>query len=149
MKLIVCGGAALRPEVGEFFNSIGIEFFNGYGITECSPVVAVNRNKDYRDGSVGKLIKEQLPGSFISRIGGDEFVMLLVSDSRDRHLEFSELFNKAISEEAELVKEKYPFGASFGICCINEEKNLPLMACIQMADKRMYTQKKNKKVERK
>ncbi len=84
-----------------------------------------------------------------ARIGGDEFVMLLVSDSRDRHLEFSELFNKAISEEAELVKEKYPFGASFGICCINEEKNLPLMACIQMADKRMYTQKKNKKVERK
>ncbi|MBO5143233.1 MAG: AMP-binding protein [Clostridia bacterium] len=39
---IVCGGAALRPEVGKFFNSIGIMFFNGYGITECSPLVSVN-----------------------------------------------------------------------------------------------------------
>ena len=42
LKLIICGGAALRPEVGEFFNSIGITFFNGYGITECSPLVSVN-----------------------------------------------------------------------------------------------------------
>ena len=42
LKEIVCGGAALRPEVGEFFNSIGIMFFNGYGITECSPLVSVN-----------------------------------------------------------------------------------------------------------
>ena len=42
LKEIVCGGAALRPEVGEFFNSIGILFLNGYGITECSPLVSVN-----------------------------------------------------------------------------------------------------------
>ena len=42
LKEIVCGGAALRPEVGVFFNSIGIMFFNGYGITECSPLVSVN-----------------------------------------------------------------------------------------------------------
>ena len=42
LKEIVCGGAALRPEVGDFFNSIGIMFLNGYGITECSPLVSVN-----------------------------------------------------------------------------------------------------------
>ena len=42
LKEIVCGGAALRPEVGVFFNDIGIMFFNGYGITECSPLVSVN-----------------------------------------------------------------------------------------------------------
>ena len=42
LKEIVCGGAPLRPEVGDFFNSIGIMFFNGYGITECSPLVSVN-----------------------------------------------------------------------------------------------------------
>ncbi len=42
LKEIICGGAALRPEVGDFFNSIGILFLNGYGITECSPLVSVN-----------------------------------------------------------------------------------------------------------
>lgn len=42
LKEIVCGGAALRAEVGEFFNDIGILFLNGYGITECSPLVSVN-----------------------------------------------------------------------------------------------------------
>lgn len=42
LKEIVCGGAPLRPEVGDFFNSIGVLFLNGYGITECSPLVSVN-----------------------------------------------------------------------------------------------------------
>ena len=42
LKLIVCGGAPFRPELGEFFEAIGIEIFNGYGITECSPLVSVN-----------------------------------------------------------------------------------------------------------
>ena len=40
---IVCGGAAIRPEIGKFFNSIGITLLNGYGISECSPLVSVNR----------------------------------------------------------------------------------------------------------
>ena len=43
LKEIVCGGAPIRPEIGKFFDSIGIELVNGYGITECSPLVSVNR----------------------------------------------------------------------------------------------------------
>ena len=39
---IVCGGAPLRAEVAEFFEAIGIVCTNGYGITECSPLVSVN-----------------------------------------------------------------------------------------------------------
>lgn len=42
LKLIVCGGAALRPEIGHFFNDIGITTITGYGITECSPLVSGN-----------------------------------------------------------------------------------------------------------
>lgn len=42
LKKIVCGGAPIRPEIGEFFDAIGINLINGYGITECSPLVSVN-----------------------------------------------------------------------------------------------------------
>lgn len=43
LKEIVCGGAPIRSEIGKFFDSIGISLYNGYGITECSPLVSVNR----------------------------------------------------------------------------------------------------------
>ena len=39
---IVCGGAPIRPELGKFFDDIGIILTGGYGITECSPLVSVN-----------------------------------------------------------------------------------------------------------
>lgn len=41
---IVCGGAPIRPELGQFFNDIGLNLINGYGITECSPLVSANRD---------------------------------------------------------------------------------------------------------
>lgn len=44
LRKIVCGGAPIRPEIGEFFNDIGIDLINGYGITECSPLVTANRD---------------------------------------------------------------------------------------------------------
>lgn len=53
---IICGGAALDPKYVKEFRSFGIEILNGYGITECAPVLAVNRNHYYRDGSVGQMV---------------------------------------------------------------------------------------------
>jgi long-chain acyl-CoA synthetase len=44
-KAWVSGGAPLNPEVGMFFESIGITFLQGYGQTECGPVIACNRPK--------------------------------------------------------------------------------------------------------
>lgn len=49
----VCGGAPIRSEIGEFFEDIGIVFMNGYGITECSPLVSGNREEDSEPASVG------------------------------------------------------------------------------------------------
>ncbi|HBL40589.1 MAG TPA: AMP-dependent synthetase, partial [Ruminococcaceae bacterium] len=50
LKKIVCGGAPIRPEVAEFFDNIGISLINGYGITECSPLVCANHDaaNDFR-----------------------------------------------------------------------------------------------------
>lgn len=53
LNLIVCGGAPLSTELIKGFDSLGITLLNGYGITECSPIVAVNRNKFNVIGSVG------------------------------------------------------------------------------------------------
>lgn len=53
MKKIVCGGAPIRKELGDFFETIGINLINGYGITECSPLVSVNRDLFYDFSSVG------------------------------------------------------------------------------------------------
>ena len=54
LETIICGGAALDPKLQKGLYDFGITVINGYGITECSPVVAVNRNNDFRFGSVGK-----------------------------------------------------------------------------------------------
>ena len=54
LETIICGGAALDDKLQRGLFDLGINVINGYGITECSPVVAVNRNHDFRFGSVGK-----------------------------------------------------------------------------------------------
>jgi len=46
---IVTGGAAIRPELGKFFDDIGISLINGYGITECSPLVSANMDGKLND----------------------------------------------------------------------------------------------------
>ncbi len=58
LKYIICGGAALDPFYVKEFRSWGIEILNGYGMTECSPVVSVNRNLHHKDGTVGLGIPE-------------------------------------------------------------------------------------------
>ena len=57
LEYIICGGAFLDKKYVKWFRSIGIQILNGYGITECSPVLAVNRNEYYKDGSVGQIVR--------------------------------------------------------------------------------------------
>lgn len=42
LRHIVCGGAPIRPDIGKFFDDIGILMVGGYGITECAPLVSAN-----------------------------------------------------------------------------------------------------------
>jgi len=57
LKLIISGGAPLDAKYARGFREFGINVLNGYGITECSPIVTVNRNKYYRDGSAGQVLR--------------------------------------------------------------------------------------------
>ena len=56
LEAIICGGASLDKKIERDFYDMGIQVLIGYGITECSPVVAVNRPHDFRFGSVGKIL---------------------------------------------------------------------------------------------
>ena len=56
LELIVTGGASIPDKYVKGFRSFGIQILNGYGISECSPVVTVNRNCYYRDNSVGQTL---------------------------------------------------------------------------------------------
>lgn len=53
LELLVSGGAPLTLKYAEGLEDIGIQVLNGYGITECAPVVAVNRNQYCKNKSVG------------------------------------------------------------------------------------------------
>ncbi len=53
LNKIICGGAAMDPELTKMFDAIGIEVCEGYGITECSPIIAVDPYYNRKYGSVG------------------------------------------------------------------------------------------------
>ena len=57
LNKLVCGGAALRPELVEIFRAIGIEIVQGYGITECAPLVSVVPFGVYNPKSCGKIVE--------------------------------------------------------------------------------------------
>jgi long-chain acyl-CoA synthetase len=72
LRCLVVGGSALDPATESFFRRLGIEVLQGYGLTECSPVISVNGPRERRRGSVGR----PLPGVEVciagARRAGDE-----------------------------------------------------------------------------
>lgn len=57
LELIASGGAPIIQKYVDGLDDLGIQVLSGYGITECSPVIAVNRNHYFKENSVGLPIK--------------------------------------------------------------------------------------------
>ncbi len=68
LEMIICGGAALHQDIIDFFDAIGVTILNGYGITECAPLISCNRNEYRKQGSVGMPII----GGHVKILGPDE-----------------------------------------------------------------------------
>ena len=56
LNMIISGGAPLNQDVADLFDSIGVTVLNGYGITECAPIIAVNHNHYIVPKSVGPVL---------------------------------------------------------------------------------------------
>lgn len=71
LRIIVCGGAPLDPVYVDKFDEIGLTVLNGYGMTECSPLISVNRDRNNIRGSAGAVIH----GTDV-RIAGDGEILV-------------------------------------------------------------------------
>jgi long-chain acyl-CoA synthetase len=58
MRVAVSGGAALSPEVAKTIIGLGIEIFQGYGMTETSPIISGNNVTDNDPATVGRALKD-------------------------------------------------------------------------------------------
>ncbi len=56
LNMIISGGAPLNQEMAELFDGLGVKVLNGYGITECAPIIAVNHNNYIVPKSVGPVL---------------------------------------------------------------------------------------------
>ncbi len=71
IRLFISGGAALEKEIAEFFWAVGLPIYEGYGLTETSPVITLNGPGMARPGSVGQVV-----GGQELRIAGDGEILV-------------------------------------------------------------------------
>ena len=67
MRLIILGGAPVNPEVLQFFQDIGFLCVQGYGLTECAPILALNRDCAFKNKAAGL----PLPGCDVKILNPD------------------------------------------------------------------------------
>ncbi|GHU64205.1 long-chain-fatty-acid--CoA ligase [Spirochaetia bacterium] len=68
LRTCICGGGPLAPSVFRKFNQLGIDFVQGYGLTETSPIINLNPITHYKETSVGK----KIPGIEMKILNPDE-----------------------------------------------------------------------------
>ncbi len=57
-RICICGGGPLPSSTFSMFNQLGIDFVQGYGLTETSPIVALNPIEHYKETSVGAVVPQ-------------------------------------------------------------------------------------------
>lgn len=94
MRFAICGGAALPPEVARVFAGLGLNILQGYGLTESSPVITVNRPDDNIPASIGT----PLPGVEV-RIGENDELLARGPNIMRGYLKLEEATRLAIDAD--------------------------------------------------
>ncbi|MCL2805587.1 MAG: AMP-binding protein [Treponema sp.] len=68
VRICICGGGPLAPSIFRKYNQLGIDFVQGYGLTETSPIIAINPIEAYKETSVGRVC----PGVDMQILNPDE-----------------------------------------------------------------------------
>lgn len=68
LRILIAGGAAIDPAIIAGLRDLGLASVQGYGLTECAPILALNRDVDYKDNAAGL----PLPGVEVKIIDADE-----------------------------------------------------------------------------
>jgi long-chain acyl-CoA synthetase len=58
LRICICGGGPLAPAVFRKYNQLGLDFVQGYGLTETSPIINLNPIEYYKETSVGKVLPQ-------------------------------------------------------------------------------------------
>ncbi|MDR1618818.1 MAG: AMP-binding protein, partial [Treponema sp.] len=56
LRICICGGGPLAPSVFRKYNQLGLDFVQGYGLTETSPIINLNPIEAYKEASVGRVV---------------------------------------------------------------------------------------------
>ncbi|MDR2133587.1 MAG: AMP-binding protein [Treponema sp.] len=56
LRICICGGGPLAPNVFRKYNQLGLDFVQGYGLTETSPIINLNPIEHYKETSVGRVV---------------------------------------------------------------------------------------------
>ncbi|WP_426351311.1 AMP-binding protein [Alloiococcus sp. CFN-8] len=97
LEQIVCGGAPLRSELVATFDSLGINVVNGYGISECAPLVAANCSAWKKIGSVGYIVptckvriaEPNKDGNGSIQVKGDNVMLGYYKDEESTRMSFT------------------------------------------------------------
>ena len=107
VRLFISGAAAIEPSISKSFHDMGILFLQGYGITECAPIVALNRDINYRDDAIGL----PLPGLEVKIINkNDEGVGEIICKGDNVMLGYYE--NKEATDE--VLKDGWFYTGDYG-----------------------------------
>jgi long-chain acyl-CoA synthetase len=94
LRYLICGASSLPPLIGRFVDNIGIPLYEGYGLTEASPVIAANCPRAKKLGTVGKVY----PGVEM-KIGDDEEILTRGPNVMHGYHNFPEATRDAIDAE--------------------------------------------------
>lgn len=126
LSLLVSGGAPIDDKYIKCFDDLGITVLNGYGITECAPVVAVNRNKAAVKGSVGLILScncvKEKDGEIL--VKGDNVMLGYYNDSQATKASFDDGWFK--TGDLGHVKDNYLFitGRKKNLIILGNGKNV-------------------------